>query len=297
MISFFRHPVANVARFALLLAVACAAAKAVAVDFRAEHVRIPMDAPGVSSMSAGVFIPSGPGPFPILVYSHGRSGTPLERSYTRVPDARSHVRYWLSKGFAVVAPIRPGYGETGGADREDSGVRLDTFGNCWGYPSFDDAAAAAAGAVRATIDWVRHQSWADGNRIVLAGASMGGLASVATAAENPPGVIAYINFSGGTGGDGTRAPEHSCGSDSMEALMRTLGVANRVPGLWLYAQNDRYWGPQWPAAWYRAFSGNAAITRFVMTDPVPNSDGHQLLARGARLWTSEVDAFLAARGL
>jgi hypothetical protein len=34
-----------------------------------------------------------------------------------------------------------------------------------------------------------------------------------------------------------------------------------------------------------------------MTDPVPNSDGHQLLARGGRLWTAPVDSFLAAHGL
>ncbi len=58
-----------------------------------------------------------------MPYSHGRSGTPLERTSTHVPDVRSHLSYWLRKGFAVAAPIRPGYGETGGEDREDSGVR------------------------------------------------------------------------------------------------------------------------------------------------------------------------------
>lgn len=175
-------------------------------------------------------------------------------------------------------------------------MRLDIFGNCWGYPTFDRAASAAAFAVRATLDWVRDQPWADHERIVLAGASMGGLASIATAAGNPPGVVAYINFSGGTGGDGTRAPEHSCGSDAMESLMRTFGHTSRVPGLWLYARNDRYWGPQLPLTWYRAFHESAKLTQFVMTDPVPNSDGHQLLARGGRLWTLPVDAFLAELG-
>jgi dienelactone hydrolase len=41
--------------------------------------------------------------------------------------------------------------------------------------------------------------------VVLVGASMGGLASVASAAHEPPGVVAYVNFSGGTGGNGRRA--------------------------------------------------------------------------------------------
>ena len=79
--------------------------------------------------------------------------------------------------------------------------------------------------------------------------------------------------------------------------MRALGRANRVPGLWLYAENDQYWGTQWPVAWYRAFSQQPDVTHFVMTGPVPNADGHFLLSRGARLWTSHVDAFLAERGL
>jgi dienelactone hydrolase len=277
--------------------VAGAPARAIALEVRAEPVRIAIDLPDAPSMSAGVFLPNGNGPFPVLLYSHGRSCTSSERAQTRIPDVRSQVRYWLGKGFAVVMPIRPGYGETGGADREDSGVTLDMFGNCWGSPTYDQAAAAAASAVLVTLAWVREQPWADRDRIVLAGASMGGLASIATAATNPPGVVAYINFSGGTGGNGTRAPEHSCGSDEMESLMRTLGRNNRVPGLWLYAKNDRFWGSQRPVAWYSAFIESAHVTQFVMTDPVPNSDGHQLLARGGRLWTSLVDSFLAERGI
>ena len=297
MTSLFRQAAAILAHCVFAVLVVGAPATAAALEVRAEPVRIVIDVPGASSMLAGVFLPNGNGPFPVLLYSHGRSGTPAERTHTRIPDVRSSVRYWLGKGFAVVTPIRPGYGETGGPDHEDAGVVLDMFGNCGGSPTYERAAAAAASAVLVALEWVRDQPWADRDRIVLAGASMGGLASIATAAKNPPGVVAYINFSGGTGGDGTRAPEHSCGSDAMESLMRTLGRANRVPGLWLYAKNDRFWGSQWPVAWYSAFSESAHFTQFVMTDPVPNSDGHQLLARGGRLWTAPVDSFLAQHGL
>jgi len=48
--------------------------------------------------------------------------------------------------------------------------------------------------------------------------------------------------------------------------------------------------------WYRAFSQGADVTRFVMTDPLPNIDGHQLLAHGARLWNPPVESFLAEHG-
>jgi len=295
MTVLIRRAAANVAR-SVVASLLLSALSAAASDAGIERVRIPLEAPGVSSMLAGVFLPEGKGPFPVLVYSHGRSGTQLERTYTKIPNPRGHVGYWLGKGFAVVTPIRPGYGETGGDDREDSGVRLDMFGNCWGYPNFDNATAAAASALLGTVAWVRRQQWADPDRIVLAGTSMGGLASIATAARSPPGVVAYINFAGGTGGNGTRAPEHSCGSGAMESLMATLGRTNHVPGLWLYAQNDQYWGPRWPGVWYRAFSQRTNVTRFVMTDPVPNTDGHQLLAHGARLWNPPVDSFLSEHG-
>lgn len=150
-----------------------------AADLPPEIVHIPVEGAGAfdadARMVAGVFRPGGEGPFPVLVYSHGRSGTDLERSLTKVPDVRSHVRYWLRKGFAVVAAIRPGYGETGGADREASGVHYDVFGNCWGRPDFGRSAAAATAAVLATLTWVRQQPWANARRIVLVGTSMGGL--------------------------------------------------------------------------------------------------------------------------
>jgi len=293
-------PVAAFARLALFLASSlalCALAFAAhAADLAPTIAHIPFqftsepDAP--ASMVAGVFLPPGDGPFPVLIYSHGRSSMEADRARTSFPDPRGHIRYWRSKGFAVVAPIRPGYGATGGPDEEDSGVRYDIFGNCWGEPEFARSAAAAAAAIEATLRWVRAQSWADATRIVLAGASMGGLASVASASTNPQGVVAYINFSGGTGGSGERRPEHSCGSETMEGLMSAYGRSTRVPSLWLYAENDSYWGASWPRAWHHAYERTGNPTEFVMTAAVAGADGHLLLVRGSRLWAEHVDRFL-----
>jgi len=285
-----------------VLVLGCVAAFGVAraQSVTPEIVQIVIAGPRLSDgeirMVTAVYKPPGDRKWPVLIYSHGRSASDLDRRGIKPPDPRGHVRYWLQKGFAVVAPIRPGYGDTGGADREYSGVRYDIFGNCWGPPYFDRAASAAATAITATLDWLRRQPWADTDRIVLAGSSMGGLTSIASAAANPPGVVAYINFAGGTGGDSGRAPKHSCGSEEMAVLMRSYGKTTHVPGLWIYAENDLYWGAEWPRAWYRAFSSGGGHSEFVMTDPVPNSDGHLLLARGGRLWTEHVDRFLTELG-
>ena len=264
-----------------------------------EIVKVPMKnhaLNGDAQMVTAVFLPEGSGRFPVLVYSHGRAGTPAERGHLRVADERGYVRYFLHKGFAVVAPIRPGYGETGGEDREDSGVRIDVFGNCWGTPAFARSADAAVDALLATLAWVQMQPWADVKRIVLAGVSMGGLASIAMAARNPDGVIGVINFSGGTGGAGSRAPEHSCGAADIGELMAQYGATTRVPSLWLYAENDRYWGASWPRAWYSSYAHESERSEFVMTGPLPGSDGHQLLARGITLWRGPVERFLGELG-
>ena len=288
---FIRGPV-RLGLSILLYAIVC---NGYAVDLSQEIVRIPFEATD-APMVAGVFRPADDGRFPVVIYSHGRSATELERSLTSVPDPRGHVRYWLRKGFAVVAAIRPGYGKTGGIDDEDSGVRYDVFGNCWGEPKFGRAANAANEAISATLAWVGQQPWADATHIVLVGVSMGGLASIASAATNPEGVVAYINFSGGTGGGGKRAPEHSCGLEAMESLMSAYGRTTHVPSLWLYAANDSFWGADWPRAWHRAYATGGNPTQFVMTAPVPNADGHQLLTRGSGIWTSYVDRFLEEVG-
>jgi dienelactone hydrolase len=286
----------RVHRFAVPVLLAALLGSARGADFSSDTVRIPVEGAAARGMVTAVFRPTREEPLPIVIYSHGRAGTELERRAMKTLDANGHVRYWLGKGFAVVAPVRPGYGETGGADRESSGVRYDIFGNCWGPPDFDRAATAATRAIAATLAWLRDQPWADAGRIVLVGSSMGGLTSAAMAATNPVGVVGYINFAGGTGGDGRRSPQHSCGSDAMETLMGTYGRKTLVASLWLYAENDSYWGAEWPRAWHRAFAAGHSRTAFVMTDALPHADGHQLLARGSRLWTTYVDRFLQELG-
>jgi len=251
---------------------------------------------GDVAMTTEVFKPDGDGPFPVVLYSHGRAGSEAERRDMKTPIVRGHVLYWVRQGFAVVAPIRPGYGATGGADRELSGVRYDPFGNCTSRPDFVAPVRNAVVATTAALDWTRAQRWADGRRILLVGTSMGGLVSVAAAASNAPGVIGYINFAGGAGGDPVHAPGKPCGADVMEALMREFGKSTHIPGLWLYAQNDLFWGVEAPRAWHAAYEQAGATSQFVQTDPVPGADGHLLLARGGKLWSGHTDKFVKELG-
>jgi len=298
-----RRSVATVA-CALLVACSCASARALAAPaapepLRPEIVTLPMPVPGApggtAAMVTHVYRPPGEGPHPVLIFSHGRAGTDAARRALVSPVLQGHARYWLRRGYAVVAPIRPGYGATGGADREFNGARYDEWGECIGSPEPRRTADPAAQAIAATVAWVREQPWARRDRLLLSGQSVGGLATVAACAANLPGVVGCINFAGGTGGS-PASRGRMCEPERIEALMSEWGRSTRLPSLWLYAPNDLYWGAEAPRRWHAAFSAGGSPARFVGTPPVPDADGHRLLAVGGRLWSVPLQAWLLENG-
>ncbi len=258
-----------------------------AVAQASEMVQVP--SPN-GTMVTEVDLPAGNGPFPVVIFSHGRDGDPVGRARLAHPVNGNVVSYWIRRGYAVVAPIRPGYGLTGGFDAED-------HGSCDRGPDFGRTANSAATAIVAAVQWARSQSWAQPNRIILHGQSVGGLGTVAAEAQNPPGVVAYVNFAGGTGGNPKGSPGVSCRPDLMRSLYSQLGGSTHMPGIWFYASNDEYWGPQAPKDWGAAFNGSGGHAKLVFTGPVPNGRGHSLLATAPQLWQGELTAFLKAHKL
>jgi dienelactone hydrolase len=147
-----------------------------------------------------VYKPAGDGPFPLVIFSHGRAPSRVDRARLEYPVLVGHANYWLHKGVAVIAPVRPGYGDTGGLDREDSGARWN--GNvCSGEPDFTRVASRAGQTVVALHQWALQQPWVRKDRLLLEGQSVGGMTTVSVAALNLPGVVGAVNFAGGSGGN------------------------------------------------------------------------------------------------
>jgi dienelactone hydrolase len=280
-------------------------------DLQAEIVTVSVKGAGLlgdADMPVHVFKPTltqpnaGAGPWPVVIFSHGRAGTPAERAQLKNPVAFGHVRYWHSKGYAVIAAIRPGYGGSAG-DAEASGARFaDGGGGCSGTPDYNKTAQAATKAVRAAHDWLREQAWANKDRILLVGQSVGGLTTVAACSQDWPGVIGCVNFAGGAGGDPARSPGKSCGPEKMQETMATFGKTTPLPSLWLYSENDLYWGPDAPKQWHKAHveaataAGQKTTAEFFAAPPV-DPDGHRLLLSGGRLWSPPLNAWLKKNGL
>ena len=96
------------------------------------------------------FRPTGRGPFPWVMLNHGTATTKqanLDRGRFRPLPA---VREWLRRGYAVIAPMRRGYGSRTAAHMGDD------YGSC-ANPDFHRAAEGAAVDLLATVAWARSQ--------------------------------------------------------------------------------------------------------------------------------------------
>ena len=262
-----------------------------------ELLRLPLVVDGVTvEVVAHLYRPAGSGPFPLVIFSHGRAPARIDRLHLKTPVLPGHAGYWLRQRVAVLAPVRPGYGETGGPDLEDTHVRWGANG-CQSQPDFARAAHQARRVIAATYQWALQQPWVRKDRLLLEGQSVGGMSTMATAALNLPGLVGVVNFAGGSGGNPEISPSHSCAPERLAELYRDWGQVAKVPSLWLYARNDLFWGELAPRAWHAAYAAGGSDAQWVQTGPVEGRDGHQLLRYGGRMWSVPLDAFVRQVGL
>ncbi len=131
------------------------------------------------------------------------------------------------------------------------------------------------------------------NGMIAVGVSAGGFATLALTANAPPGLAAAINFAGGRG---SRADNDVCDEDALVRAFATLGKTSRIPTLWIYAQNDKFFGPELVRRMHAAFTRAGGRAQFVDFPP-HGEDGHFLFSRGIALWTPAVDGFLRDQNL
>ena len=224
---------------------------------------------------------------PFLVLNHGRPAQAAEMATMGIVRYAESSKYFVGKGFAVFVPTRLGYGATGGEDVEYSGAC-----EAKKYPP---AYEAAVQQLLKVVEHARGLPYVDSARGLIVGQSMGGMTAIALAAKNPPGVLAAVNFAGGGGGDPAARPENPCRYDLLEALFGEYGAKARIPTLWLYSENDRYWGKKKPLAWFAAFRAQGGTGEFVQLPPF-GADGHAAFTRNPDAWRPAFDAFMRRQG-
>lgn len=229
-------------------------------------------------------------PQPFLVLGHGRPADSNFASY-KWTSYRRQGKYFVSKGFAVFIPLRVGYGETGGPDVEESGA-------C-NAKNYEFTYKVGGIQTRQVVELAKAKPYVNPEKGIVAGQSFGGTLAIEAAAQNIPGVIAAINFAGGGGGDPVGRPGNPCRADKLEDLFASYGKTAKVPTLWLYSENDGYWGKKIPHEWFDAFIKSGGVGEFIQLAPVPNAGiagGHLAFSRSMTEWIPEVDRFLQKVG-
>lgn len=278
---------------ALLLAhllLACAAS-ALAGELIREAVTLPAvftesDGPQDIPLEALVVRPADSRPHPLVLISHG-SPRDVDKRESMTPQSMTReAEAFARRGFAAVVLMRRGYGQSGGDYAEG-------YGDC-ARPDYVPAGRQGAQDLREAIRLLRTRPFVDPDKVVCVGRSAGGFASVALAADPPPGLAAVINFAGGRGSlqDG-----EVCDPQSLVRAFGVFGATARTPMLWVYAKNDQYFDPDLVQAMHRAFQAQGGRAELVLA-PDFGEDGHTLFSRqGIPVWTGYVDRFLAGQGL
>jgi dienelactone hydrolase len=231
-----------------------------------------------------VFRPAGHGPFPVVVLSHGSPRSAEDRRREGRQRLAAQSARFVEMGFAVLVPTRRGYGESGGSWAEAYGTCTD--------PDYYTAGLETARDLRAAVDAVRGEGWADTARVVLAGQSAGGFGSVAASSQPFDGLVGVVNFAGGRG---SRGPDDVCGEARLVEAMSRYGGAARVPELWIYSVNDRFFGPALARRMHAAFV-RAGGSAELLEAPATGLDGHGYFARAMDDWSPRVSAFLRRIG-
>jgi len=231
-----------------------------------------------------VYRPQGDGPFPLFVFNHGRA-VEAKRAQQGRYRPESVARYLVAKGFVVLVPNRIGYWETyGGFDPEFSGCR-----------SIEPMSIAASDQVLATVNFAHSLPYVDTSRWLVGGVSVGGLTSVATVGRAPDGLLGGINFSGGTGGNPDNNPGVPCNPAATTRYWSSIAKQAKAPMLWLYWDNDKYWGSSNPRLWHQAWQDGGGQAQFAGFDAI-GEDGHGGINLDMDRWLPVVDQFLQSLG-
>lgn len=275
------------------LAIGASRAAGDATEYDQHDVTIPTrDDDGESvDMVGKVCVPSDAEGKPrLVIVNHGSPASAADRPSMELGSCDSEVAQWfLSRGYAVLYALRRGYGDTGGDWAEN-------FGPC-DHPDYRRAGLESARDVGAMVEFASRLSYVRPNGMIVAGVSAGGWATDAYDSLPHPKVVAMISMAGGRGGHQGGKPNSNCHPEALAAAAGAFGHGAATPMLWVYAQNDTFFGPQIASALYAAFTKAGGRADFHRLGP-QGSEGHYLwsMRGGSTVWGPLVEAYLKQRG-
>ena len=243
---------------------------------------------------AYVVRPVGNGPFPLAVMNHGVSLNARERGFFPLVEFRDAAIWFARRGYLVVAPTGPGYGAMA-LEASELGlfpVFYSKIGACEN-PNFQDAGMAAALLDKWIIDYMIGQKYAVPDSTIVIGQSAGGWGAIALSSQNLPSVKAIITFAAGRGGRVGGKPNNNCAPDKLVEATAAFGQSARTPMLWIYIENDTFFGPDLSRRMHAAYTGAGGNAEYHLMPPF-GSDGHFFVDSPEAIpqWSPLVSQFL-----
>jgi carboxymethylenebutenolidase len=228
-----------------------------------------------------VYKPSGPGPFPTVLYNHGASAGLLNNQAFDLIGPLLNARGW-----AFFAPYRRGQGTSSDAGpyvmdeietaRARGGQELGarTMARLLSTEQLQDQLAALA--------WLKRQPFVRPTQIAVMGNSFGGIETVLGAEH--PGYCAAVDAAG--------AAESWDGAPDLQRLMLHAAQHSTVPIFFFQAENDFNLAPSRTLyAAMKRLNKPAEIRIYPPYGDGPDG-GHSLPYRGASIWIDDAVRFL-----
>ncbi|MDA9432278.1 alpha/beta hydrolase family protein [Bradyrhizobium sp. CCBAU 51627] len=245
-------------------------------------------------MFAYLVRPVGDGPFPLVIMNHGVSVNPTDRSFFPLVEFRDAAKWFARHGYLVVAPVGTGYGASA-IDIPERGIYGPFFskiGKCTN-PNFRDAGLAVAQVDLWIIEYMVAEKRVLPDGVIVVGQSAGGWAALALSSLNPPQVKAIITFAAGRGGRVDGKPNNNCAPDKLVEITREFGRTARVPMLWIYIENDTFFGPALSKRMHQAYAAAGGQAEYHLMPPFGN-EGHYFVGSpdAVPIWSPLVTKFL-----
>jgi dienelactone hydrolase len=267
------------------MAGAASAPTLLAQGYVEREIKIPWIEAAPNGLDALLVYVDLPGKHPLVVLTHGSARNKQDHALVTPWQQLPQALWFAQRGWVVLVVVRRGFGRSGGEEEVTRGGRCpDT--------DYEAADAYAADSLRAAIEYARTLPAIDDRKIVVAGVSTGGMTSVALTANPPRGLVAGINFAGGRG---SKADHDVCNEGDLVGTYKAHGKHSRVPMLWIYAENDKFFWPELAKKFDAAFKAGGGQDEFVLAPP-DGDDGHHLFSH-IEAWSDTVDAFLKQQNL
>ncbi|WP_430390675.1 alpha/beta hydrolase family protein [Dyella sp. 20L07] len=222
----------------------------------------------------------------LVVMNHGSTTLAADRPYLPIASCENEaVRWFTDRHYAVVQVWRLGYGASNGPWTEG-------FAQC-SVTDYYKAGLETARQISAIVEYAVSLPAVDPNDVIVVGHSGGGWGAIAYDSSPHAHVAAVINMAGGRGGHYHGKANSNCGADQLVEAVRLFARNSSIPMLWIYADNDSYFGPQLASKMATAYVSAGGKLQLYATASY-GADGHAMFfdEGGSRIWGPLVQKYL-----